>query len=64
METVTAGFTLADELAVLASIPASEAPSPVPLALAEVPAPSLLAVAVPSENAFVEAVLPVVSTEP
>jgi hypothetical protein len=64
VETVTAGFTLADELAVLASIPASEAPSPVPLALAEVPAPSLLAVAVPSENAFVEAVLPVVSTEP
>jgi len=64
VETVTAGFTLADELAVLASIPASEAASPVPLALAEVPEPLLSAVAVPSENPFVEAVLPVVSTEP
>ena len=56
--------TLEDEPAVLASIPASEAASPAPLALADVPSPLLLAVTFPSENELVEAVLPVVSTEP
>ena len=45
-------------------MPASEAASPAPLALADVPSPLLLAVTFPSENELVEAVLPVVSTEP
>src|SRR5215470_14396928 len=64
VETVIEGFTDAEELAVLASIPASEAALPVPLALAPVPAPSLLASAEPSANALVVAVRAVVSTEP
>ena len=64
METTIEGFTDADELAVSASIPASEAALPVPLALAPVPAPALLASAEPSANALVSAVRAVVSTEP
>src|SRR5882724_2603510 len=64
VETPIEGFTDAEELAVLLSIPASEAALPVPLALAPVPAPLLLAVALPSANAFVSAVRALVSTEP
>jgi hypothetical protein len=64
VETVIEGLTDADELAVLASIPASEAALPVPLALAPVPDPELLASPEPSANALVVAVRAVVSTEP
>jgi hypothetical protein len=64
VETFTDTFTDADELDVLAPIPASEAAVPVPVALAPVPAPLLLAEAVPFENASVVAVPAPVSTEP
>lgn len=64
VETFTDTFTDADEVEVLAPIPASEAAVPVPVALAPVPAPLLLAVAVPSENASVLAVPAPVSTDP
>jgi hypothetical protein len=64
VETDTDGFTDADELAVLPSIPASEAAAPLPLALADVPGPLLLAVASPSANALVEATPVAGSTEP
>jgi hypothetical protein len=64
VETEIDGFTDADEFAVLLSMPASEAAAPVPLALAPVPAPSLLAAAEPLANALVAALRSVVSTEP
>lgn len=64
VETPIDVFTDADEFAVLASIPASEAALPVPVALAPVPAPSLLASAEPSAKALVSAVRALVSTEP
>jgi hypothetical protein len=64
VETSIDVFTAADEFAVLASIPASEAALPVPVALAPVPAPSLLASALPSAKALVSAVRAAVSTEP
>lgn len=64
VETDIVVFTADDEFAVLASIPASEAALPVPPALADVPGPSLSAVASPSANELVEAVLSVVSTDP
>src|SRR5262249_14179443 len=61
VETDTAGFTLADELAVLASTPASEAALPVPVELADVPEPSLLASPLPSANEL-ESAAPVVAS--
>ena len=64
VETVIAGFTDAEAADVLLSIWALEAVLPVPLALADVPGPLLLAVASPLAKAFVLEVLPVVSTEP
>jgi hypothetical protein len=64
VETDTDGFT--DELAddVLLSMVAAPAPLPVPLALADVPGPSLFAVASPSANESVAVLLSVVFTEP
>src|SRR5215471_14848573 len=64
VETDTDGLT--DEVAddVLLSIAASPSPLPVPLAPAEVPGPSLFAVASPLANESVVALLSVVSTEP
>jgi hypothetical protein len=64
VETDTDGFTDEDADEVLASMVAEPVPLPVPLALAEVPGPSLLAVASPSANESLAALLPVVSTEP
>ena len=64
VETDTDGFTeeVADD--VLLSMVASPSPLPVPLALADVPGPSLFAVASPSANELVAVLLSVVSTEP
>jgi hypothetical protein len=58
------GFTSASAAALLLSMLAELLPLPVPLALADVPSPSLLAVASPSANASLPAVRPLVSTDP
>src|SRR5882724_113559 len=64
VETVIAGLTDAEAADALLSIAALAAVLPVPLALADVPGPLLLAVASPLAKASVLEVLPVVSTEP
>src|SRR5262249_15161623 len=64
VETVTAGFTAEEALVVLASMPASEAAAPLPLALAEVPEPELSASALPSAKLSEEALRVPVSTVP